>query len=189
MAMKTHSTWTFKVGILAVFIMFPRICLGDGFFPRDAVIEGFGDVKWGTGEKEAVALISDMYFDHYLMPAGDQAPSKIYLRWKSDAKIGNVTFKRIEYWFRENYFYKVTACFESHYGPRTLMTDAERDFEKLRKEIDLQYGEPREYKIGFGFNIFDKRATWHVGRTTILLLYNDGIKPNESRLSLEIKSD
>ena len=187
--MKTHLTWTYKVGILAVFIMLPRICLGDGLFPRGAVIERFEDLKWRTGEKEALALIPDMYFDHYSMPAGDQAPSKIYLRKKNDGKIGNVTFKRIEYWFRENYFYKVTACFESHYGPRTLMTDAEKDFEKLRKEIGLQYGEPKEYKIGFGFNIFDKRATWHVGRTTILLLYNDGIKPNESRLYLEIKSD
>jgi hypothetical protein len=185
--MGTHFTGVLQVGILAVWFMLPRICLGDGSFP--AAPEGFRGLKWRTGLEEALKLAPDLYFDHYSMPDGDEVPSRIYFRKEEDRKIGNVTFRRIEYWFKEDHFYKMTACFDSHYGPRTLITDAERDFEQLRKEIGVQYGEPREYKIGFGFNIFDKRATWHVGRTTILLLYKDGIKPNESRLSLEIKSD
>ena len=63
-------------------------------------------------------------------------------------------------------FCRVTTCLGSHRGPRTLVTDAELDFEELSKETELQWGETADYKTGLGFKIFDKRVPWHIGRET-----------------------
>jgi hypothetical protein len=186
---QTHFFKGLKVQILAVFLLFPKVWFAGDLFLTNPVTEGFRDLKWNTGLEEALKEIPGLYFDHYSLPAGDKTPSKICYRKNEDRKIGRVNFSEIEYWFKEDYFYKVAAHAYSHYGPRTLVTEAERDFEELRKKIGLQYGEPIDHKTEFGLTHFDKRAAWRVRRAIILLLYKEGVKPNTSELYLEINNE
>ena len=172
--------------ILLLLFALPTASFAEGSFLSGTVTEGFRGLQWGSTPGEALKVIPDLYFDHYALPAGDKTPSKIYCRKNEDRKIGLVTFRKVEYWFKEDSFYKITACLDSHYGPRTLVTDAERDFGKLREEMNLHYGEPVKLKTGLGVTDFDKYASWHIGRTVVSLSYKE-TGGSVSELYLEIK--
>jgi len=185
---KTNFLRVLNLQVLAILFLFPNAWFAGDLFLTKPVTEGFRDLKWNTSLKEAFKEMPDLHFDHYSLPAGDKTPSKIFYRRKEDRQISNITFKEIEYWFKDDSFYRVAAHGYSHHGPRTLVSDAERDFEELRRKIRLQYGEPIEHKTDFGITHFDKRVSWRVGGITILLLYKEGDKPNTSELHLEIEA-
>jgi hypothetical protein len=88
-----------------------------------------------------------------------------------------------------DYLYEVTACLDSHYGPRTSVTDAELDFEELLEEIKLRCGETRDFETGFRFSKSYKKASCHVGRAMIVLWFKEGIKPSEGEPFFEIMLD
>jgi hypothetical protein len=173
--------------ILLFLLILPGGSFPEGLFLSGTVTEGFKGLRWETSLEEALRAIPDLHFDRYALPASDKTPSKIYYRMNEDGKIGPVTFRRIEYWFRDDSFYKITACLGSHYGPRTLVTDAERDFKELCGELKFQYGEPVRERTGLGFTDFDRYASWRVGRTIVSLSYKE-TGENTSESCLEIKS-
>ncbi len=133
----------FNVQVLAIMFLFPRAWVAGDLFLTKPVTEGFRDLKWNTSLGEVLKEVPDLYFDHYSLPVADKIPSKICYRKNENRQIGSVTFKEIEYWFKEDTFYKVAAHAYSHLGPRTLVSGAERDFEELRKKISLQYRSTR----------------------------------------------
>ncbi len=186
--MATFSLAGWRFLILILLCLLPEGSFADDPFLSGPVTEGFGGLRGGASPEEALKVIPDLHFDRYALPAGDNAPSKIYQRKDEDRKIGAVTFRRIEYWFTDESFYKVTACLDSRYGPRTLVTDAERDFKELCRQLTLQYGEPVTDRSAFGFTDYDKYASWRVQRTIVSLSFKES-REDMGKTCLEIRSE
>ena len=125
---------------------------------------GFRDLRWGASFEQASKIYQDLSFDKYVISDREEEPRKVYFRKMEHGEIENVSFDSIEYWFKEGHFYQVRAVLRSRIGPRTLVTQAENDFDKISKRLRNRYGNPSHHKVDYitEFIVVVKEATWIV---------------------------
>lgn len=152
-------------------------------------IEGFREVRWGASVEEATRIYPDLYFEKYVMIDSKEEPRKVYIRRTEHGEIENVPFDSIEYWFKGGRFYQIRAILQSRFGPRTLVTRAENDFDKVRQRLKNRYGNPFDEKVEYvtEFLVVVKEATWLVDRSAIAIRYEGLGKTDEDLLTLTMK--
>ena len=166
---------------------------GDGLAQRTNQkargIEGFRELRWGASAREATGVYKDLYFDRYVISGGREEPWKVYVRKAEYEVLENVTFDSIEYWFKGDHFYQVRAVLQSRIGPRTLVTQAETDFEKISRRMQNRYGNPSHHKVDYvtEFIVVVKESTWIVDQSAITVRYEGVGRTNEDLLTLTIK--
>src|SRR5512138_1257240 len=109
---------------------------------------GFRKLDWGIPERAATERYPDLAFVRDALPAGDAEPSRVYVREREDREVFGVAFDRVEYWFREDGFRRVTAVMQDSIGPRTLRSRCEASFDRAAAAISGRYGKPVEDREG-----------------------------------------
>jgi hypothetical protein len=104
-------------------------------------------------------------------------------------EIENVTFDSIEYWFKGDHFYRVTAELHSRIGPRTMVTRAENAFAKMNGRLRTRYGDPSGHKVDYvtEFIVVVREATWIVGHSAITIKYEGAGRTNEDMFTLTMQ--
>ena len=150
---------------------------------------GFRDLRWGASFEQASKIYQDLSFDKYVISDREEEPRKVYFRKMEHGEIENVSFDSIEYWFKEGHFYQVRAVLRSRIGPRTLVTQAENDFDKISKRLRNRYGNPSHHKVDYitEFIVVVKEATWIVDNSDITIRYEGTAKTDEDVLTLTMK--
>jgi hypothetical protein len=78
----------------------------------------------------------------------------------------------------------------SYLGPRTLMTQAERSFDLLMKNLSREYRKPVEYQVRYASQdlVVIKEARWRTRDRSILLKYTGVTKDDTDQLILEMQA-
>jgi hypothetical protein len=152
-------------------------------------VDGFRELKWGTSIEQASMIYKDLGFDRYVISNGNEEPAKVYVRGVDHGEIEEVRFDTIEYWFKEDRFYRIRAVLHSRIGPRTLVTRAENSFDKMNGRFRNRYGDPSAHKVDYvtEFIVVVKEATWIVDHSAITIKYEGAGRANEDRLILTMK--
>ncbi len=163
-------------------------CFSEPVISQGRTIEGFGKLTWGASIELATGIYRDLYFGSYELEDKGREPSKVYYRRHETAAIDDVTFDSIQYWFRENRFYKIRAVIRSGIGPRALITRSEESFAQLHLALTGRYGEPTKYSESYftDFVTVVRVARWELRDATILLEYKGPERTNEDRLTFEL---
>ncbi len=148
--------------------------------------EGFENLEWGASIAQALHVYPDLYFHGYILTREKETPSRIYYRKNDTDKIYGVPFDSVEYWFKDDRFYRIVAVLDSNIGPRTLMTQAERSYDTLMDLMKRRYGKPKEYKVSYvtEYLAVVKEAKWRIRDVSIFLKYNGAAKGDSDRLIL-----
>ena len=130
-----------------------------------------------------------MSFEKYVISGSKEEPWKVYVRTMEQGKIENVTFDSIEYWFKGDHFYQVTAELHSRIGPRTLVTRAEDAFDKMNGRLRNRYGEPSGHKVDYvtEFLVVVREATWIVDHSAISIKYEGAGRINEDSVTFTMQ--
>jgi hypothetical protein len=152
-------------------------------------MEGFRGLRWGTSIEQSSKIYQDLYFEKYVISDGKEEPRKVYVRTVEQGDIENVTFDSIEYWFKGDHFYQVTAVLHSRIGPRTLVTQAENAFDKMNGRLRNRYGDPSGHKVDYvtEFIVVVKEATWIVDHSAISIRYEGVGRSNEDSFTLTMQ--
>jgi hypothetical protein len=120
---------------------------------------------------------------------GKEEPWKVYVRTVEHGEIEKVTFDSIEYWFKGDYFYQITAELHSRIGPRTLVTRAENAFDKMNGRLRNRYGDPSDHKVDYvtEFIVVVREATWIVDHSAITIKYEGVGRTNEDLFTLTMQ--
>lgn len=148
-------------------------------------IEGFRELEWGSSIEKASKTYRDLGFERYEIPnSKKEEPSKVYARKVEHGEIEEVVFDSIEYWFKADHFHQVRAVLHSRIGPRTLVTRAEKAFDKLTGRLKNRYGDPIDRKVDYvtEFIVVVKEATWILDHSAITIRYEGAGKTNEDLL-------
>ena len=146
-------------------------------------------MRWGASVEESSRIYPDLNFERYVITDSREEPWKVYLRRVEHGEIENVTFDTIEYWFKGGHFCRIRAVLNSRIGPRTLVTQAENDFDKISKRLRNRYGNPSHHKVDYitEFIVVVKEATWIVDNSDITIRYEGTAKTDEDVLTLTMK--
>ncbi len=179
------------VGFIAGIVLSVAItesCLSQPVISRSPAIEGFGKLTWGVTTEQARAIYRDLYFGSYIVENSKEEPSKVYFRKGETAEIEGDAFDSIEYWFKENRFYKVRAVMRSGIGPRSLVTRSEESFDRLHRALIRKYGNPTKYQEGYfiDFVTIVRVAEWDRRDATIVLEYKGPAGTSEDQLVFEL---
>lgn len=152
-------------------------------------MEGFRELSWGTSIEQSSKIYPDLSFEKYVISGSKEEPWKVYVRTVEQGKIENVTFDSIEYWFKGDHFYQITAELHSRIGPRTLVTRAEDAFDKLNGRLRSRYGDPSGHKIDYvtEFIVVVREATWNVDHSAISIKYEGAGRKNEDSLTFTMQ--
>ena len=149
---------------------------------------GFGDLKWGDTVEQALQIYSDLHFEGYRIVDEKEAPYQAYVRKRATNRVEGVRFDSLEYWFRGDKFLEIRAVLQSHIGPRTLVTEAERSYDALADRFRHTYGVPSEQTVKYvtEYLAVIKETTWKTRGVTIRLKYNGAEQGDLDRLTLEM---
>ncbi len=164
-------------------------CFSQPSISHGRTIEGFGKLMWGASVEQATGIYRDLYFGNYVLDDKGREPSKVYYRKHETAAIDDVAFDSIEYWFRDNRFYKIRALMHSEIGPRSLITRSEESFTLLHRALVRKYGEPTRYDESYfaDFVTVVRVAQWDLHDAAIVLEYKGPERTNVDHLSLEVR--
>ena len=152
-------------------------------------IEGFRELRWGTSIEQSSKIYQDLSFVRYVVSDGKEEPRKVYVRNVEHGEIEAVTFDSIEYWFKGDHFYKISAVLHSRIGPRTMVTRAEDAFAKMNGRLRKRYGDPSGHKVDYvtEFIVVVKEATWIVDQSAITIKYEGAGRTNEDLFTLTMQ--
>ncbi len=174
---------------VAVSLVIAASCFAQPALSRGQAIEGFGKLAWGASIEQATGIYRDLYFGNYVLEDKGREPSKVYYRKHETTAIDDVAFDTIQYWFRDNRFFKIRAVMRSGIGPRSLITRCEESFDLLHRALVRKYGEPTKYDESYfaDFVTVVRVARWDRSDATIVLEYRGPEGTNEDRLTLELR--
>ena len=152
-------------------------------------IEGFRELRWGTSIEQSSKSYQDLSFVRYVVSDGKEEPRKVYVRNVEHGEIEAVTFDSIEYWFKGDHFYKISAVLHSRIGPRTMVTRAEDAFAKMNGRLRKRYGDPSGHKVDYvtEFIVVVKEAIWIVDQSAITIKYEGAGRTNEDLFTLTMQ--
>jgi len=152
-------------------------------------MEGFRELRWGTSIGQSLKIYQDLSFEKYVISGSKDEPWKVYVRKVEHGEIENVTFDSIEYWFKGDHFYRVTAELHSRIGPRTMVTRAENAFDKMNGKFRKKYGDPSGHKVDYvtEFIVVVREATWIVDPSAITIKYEGTGRTNEDVFTLTME--
>ncbi len=164
-------------------------CFSGPAISQGQTIEGFGKLTWGASIEQATGIYRDLYFGKYVLEDKGREPSKVYYRKRETTAIDDVAFDSIQYWFRDNRFFKIRAVMRSGIGPRSLITRSEESFTLLHRALVRKYGEPTKYDESYfaDFVTVVRVARWDRNDATIVLEYRGPGRTNEDELTLEVR--
>ena len=180
------------IGVLAmigIVLLLETVGLSQKTDQKGRGIEGFRELRWGSSIEQSSKIYQDLQFEKYVVSDGKEEPWKVYVRTVEHGAIENVTFDSIEYWFKGDHFYQVTAVLHSRIGPRTLVTRAEDAFEKINGRLRDRYGDPSNRKVDYvtEFIVVVKEATWIVDHSAISIRYEGVGRSNEDSFTLTMQ--
>ena len=183
---------TSVIGLLAmigVVLLLEAVVLAQKTDQKGRGIEGFRELRWGSSIEQSSKIYQDLQFEKYVISDGKEEPRKVYVRTVEQGDIENVTFDSIEYWFKGDHFYQVTAVLHSRIGPRTLVTQAENAFDKMNGRLRNRYGDPSGHKVDYvtEFIVVVKEATWIVDHSAISIRYEGVGRINEDSFTLTMQ--
>jgi hypothetical protein len=183
---------TSVIGLLAmigVVLLLEAVVLAQKTDQKGRGIEGFRELRWGSSIEQSSKIYQDLQFEKYVISDGKEEPRKVYVRTVEQGDIENVTFDSIEYWFKGDHFYQVTAVLHSRIGPRTLVTQAENAFDKMNGRLRNRYGDPSGHKVDYvtEFIVVVKEATWIVDHSAISIRYEGVGRSNEDSFTLTMQ--
>ena len=152
---------------------------------------GFRGMGWGVSIEQASKIYQDLYFEKYVISKGNEEPWKVYVRKMEHEEIENVTFDSVEYWFKGDHFYQITAELHSRIGPRTMVTRAEDAFDKMNGRLRHRYGGPSDHKVDYvtEFIVVVREATWIADHSAITIRYEGTGRTNEDLFTLRIREN
>ena len=154
-------------------------------------VDGFRELRWGTSIEQSSKIYPDLYFEKYVMIDSREEPRKVYVRRAEHGNIENVTFDSIEYWFKGDHFYQIRAVLNSRIGPRTLVTQAENAFDKIKGRLKIRYGDPSDHRVDYvtEFIVVVREATWNVDQSSITIKYEGVGRTNEDMFTLTMQEE
>jgi len=163
-------------------------CFSQPGISKSQVIEGFGKLAWGISVEQALGIYPDLYFGNYVLEDSKREPSRIYFRKQETPVIEDVVFDSIQYWFKDNRFYRIKAVIHSGIGPRSLLTRSEEAFDRLQESLTRKYGAPAIYseKYFTDFISVVRDVEWTRGDVLVVLKYKGPEGTNEDRLTFEL---
>jgi hypothetical protein len=152
-------------------------------------IEGFRELRWGTSIEQSSKIYKDLHFEKYVISGSKEEPWKVYVRTVEHGEIEDVTFDSIEYWFKGDHFYKISAVLHSRIGPRTMVTRAENAFARMNDRLRSRYGNPADHKVDYvtEFIVVVREATWVVDPSAITIKYEGVGRTNEDLFTLTMQ--
>jgi len=155
---------------------------------KGQAIEGFGELRWGVSVEQAMGIYRDLYFGNYVLEDKTREPSKIFFRKQETAVIDDVAFDSIQYWFKDNRFYRIKAFIHSSIGPRSLLTRSEEAFDQLHESLTRKYGAPTKFSERYFADFISvvREVEWTRGDVLIVLTYKGPEGTNEDRLTFEL---
>ncbi len=163
-------------------------CFSQPGISKSQVIEGFGRLTWGVSVEQAIGIYRDLYFGNYALEDDAREPSKIYFRKQETAVIDDVEFDSIQYWFKDNRFYRIKAIIHSGIGPRSLLTRSEEAFDQLHESLTRKYGVPTKFSERYFTDFISvlRVVEWARGDVLVVLEYKGPEATNEDRLTFEL---
>jgi len=180
------------IGLLAmigIVLLSETVGLAQRTVQTGTALEGFRELRWGASIEQSSKIYQDLAFEKYVISGGKEEPWKVYIRKVEHGEIENVTFDSIEYWFKGDHFYRVTAELHSRIGPRTMVTRAENAFAKMNGRLRTRYGDPSGHKVDYvtEFIVVVREATWIVGHSAITIKYEGVGRINEDMFTLTMQ--
>lgn len=174
---------------LAAVSLWGRIGLAQLATHKGRNIDGVGNLKWGTSVAQATNAYRDLHFNKYVVENEKEEPSKIYVRKNEYREMYGVVFDSVDYWFKGDRFYQITAILHSKIGPRTLVTRAEDGFDRMSSTLRNEYGDPKKVNVSYVGELIlaVKETTWDAGDSTITVRYDGPEEMSEDRLSIRIR--
>ena len=177
------------LAMIGIVLLFDTVGLAQRTVQKGRGIDGFRELRWGTSIEQSSKIYQDLYFDRYVISDGKEEPWKVYVRKVENREIENVTFDSIEYWFKGDHFYQVRAVLHSRIGPKTLVTQAERAFDKIDGRLRNRFGDPSDHKVDYvtEFIVVVREATWIADRSAITIKYEGIGRTNEDLLTVTMQ--
>jgi hypothetical protein len=177
------------LAMIGIALLMETVGLAQRTVQKGSGIEGFRELRWGTSIEQSLKIYQDLSFEKYVISDGKEEPWKVYVRTVEHGEIENVTFDSIEYWFKGDHFYQITAELHSRIGPRTLVTRAEDAFDKMNGRLRNRYGGPSDHKVDYvtEFIVVVREATWIVDHSAITIKYEGVGRTNEDLLTLTMQ--
>jgi len=177
------------LAMIGIVLLLETVGLAQKTDQKGRGIEGFRELRWGTSIEQSSKSYQDLSFVRYVVSDGKEEPRKVYVRNVEHREIEAVTFDSIEYWFRGDHFYKISAVLHSRIGPRTMVTRAEDAFAKMNGRLRKRYGNPSGHKVDYvtEFIVVVKEATWIVDQSAITIKYEGAGRTNEDLFTLTMQ--
>ena len=177
------------MAMIGIVLLLETVGLAQRTDQKGRGIEGFRELRWGTSIEQSSKIYPDLSFEKYVISDSKEEPWKVYVRTVEHGEIENVTFDSIEYWFKGDHFYQITAELHSRIGPRTLVTRAENAFDKMNGRLRNRYGDPSGHKVDYvtEFIVVVREATWIVDPSAITIKYEGAGRTNEDLLTFTMQ--
>jgi len=178
-----------SLAMIGIVLLLETVGLAQRTAQNERNTEGFRDLRWGSSIEQSSKIYQDLSFEKYVISGGKEEPWKVYVRTVEHGEIENVTFDSIEYWFKGDHFYRVTAELHSRIGPRTMVTRAENAFARMNGRLRSRYGDPSGHKVDYvtEFIVVVREATWIVGHSAITIKYEGVGRINEDMFTLTMQ--
>ena len=169
-------------------LVFAENCFSQPGISKSQAIEGFEKLTWGVSVEQATGIYRDLYFGNYVLEDKTREPSKIFFRKQETAVIDDVVFDSIQYWFKDNRFYRIKAFIHSRIGPRSLLTRSEEAFDELHESLTRKYGAPAKFSERYFADFISvvRDVEWARGDVLVVLSYKGPEGTNEDRLTFEL---
>ena len=178
-----------SLAMIGIVLLLETVGLAQRTAQNERNMEGFRELRWGSSIEQSSKIYQDLSFEKYVISGGKEEPWKVYVRTVEHGEIENVTFDSIEYWFKGDHFYRVTAELHSRIGPRTMVTRAENAFARMNGRLRSRYGDPSGHKVDYvtEFIVVVREATWIVGHSAITIKYEGAGRTNEDMFTLTMQ--
>lgn len=177
------------LAMIGIALLLEMVALAQRTVQDRSGIEGFRELRWGTSIEQSLKIYQDLSFEKYVISDRKEEPWKVYVRRMEHGEIEKVMFDSIEYWFKGDHFFQITAELHSRIGPRTLVTHAEDAFDKMNGRLRNRYGNPSVHKVDYvtEFIMVVREATWIVDHSAITIKYEGAGKTNEDSLTFTMQ--
>jgi hypothetical protein len=175
--------------MIGIVLLLETVGLAQRTVQKGGSIEGFRELRWGTSIEQSLKIYKDLHFEKYVISGSKEEPWKVYVRTVEHGEIEDVTFDSIEYWFKGDHFYKISAVLHSRIGPRTMVTRAEDAFAKMNGKLRKRYGDPSDHKVDYvtEFIVVVREATWIVDPSAITIKYEGAGRTDEDLFTLTMQ--
>jgi len=178
-----------SLAMIGIVLLLETVGLAQRTVQKGGGVEGFRELRWGTSIEQSSKIYQDLHFEKYVISGSKEEPRKVYVRTVEHGEIEDVTFDSIEYWFKGDHFYKISAVLHSRIGPRTLDTQAENAFDKINGRLRTRYGDPSDHKVDYvtEYIVVVRKATWIVDHSAVSIKYEGVGRSNEDSLTLTMQ--